>query len=90
MKIKEGFILSRVGDDTVAVASGKLSREFPGVVVLGGSGEFLWNILSGEVGASEAELLKAVLSEYDIDRKTAGEDIAKFIEKLKSAGLLED
>ncbi len=90
MRIKEGFILSKVGGDTVAVASGRLSKEFPGVVVLGGSGEFLWNILSGEGGATTADLLGAILAEYDVDQKTAEEDIAEFIDKLKSAGLLED
>ena len=45
MKIKQGFILSKIGNDTVAIATGELSRTFSGVIMLNGTGVFLWERL---------------------------------------------
>jgi hypothetical protein len=89
MKIKEGFILSKVGGDTVAVASGNLSKTFSGVVVLNGSGAFLWNVLASGGGTDEKGLLSALLDEYEIDESTARADIGLFIDKLSAAGIIE-
>ena len=38
---------------------------------------------------SAEELVEAILSEYDIDRATAEADIARFIETLKGANIIE-
>ncbi len=89
MKIKDGFILSKVGGDTVAVASGNLSKTFPGVVVLNGSGTFLWNVLASGSGTDEKGLLSALIGEYEIDETTAMADIKLFLDKLSAAGIIE-
>jgi hypothetical protein len=90
MRIKKGFILSKVGDDTVAVASGKLSKDFPGVVVLSGSGAFLWGLMASGAGCDEQKLLSALLDEYEVDEDTARADLSTFLDKLNSAGIIEN
>ena len=40
-------------------------------------------------GKNEAELLCAMLEEYDIDEKIAVEDIKIFVSKLRAARMLE-
>lgn len=87
MKIKEGFVISKIGNDTVAVATGKLSKEFPGIVMLNQSGEFLWKQL--EKDTDRASLLAAMLDYYDVDEATATSDIDTFLETIDSAGILE-
>ncbi|MGI6754331.1 MAG: PqqD family protein [Eubacteriales bacterium] len=89
MKIKNGFILSRVGDDMVAVATGELSGEFSNLIVLNSVGTFLWEKLSAEGGADAESLASAVLEEYEIDEKTARADISVFLDRLSAAGILE-
>ena len=87
MKVKKGFLLRKVGAQNVVVAIGAQSRNFNGIIRLNDTGKFLWEKLSKEI--SEDELISAMISEYEIDEKTARDDITEFINTLKGANLLE-
>ncbi len=50
--------------------------------------QFMWEKLGEE--KSSQELLSEVLKEYDIDEKTALEDMNAFIKKLEELDILED
>ena len=87
MKIKDGLILKEVADSFIVVAVGEAVKNFNGIINLNETGAFLWKIL--ENGATEEELVKALLSEYDVDEATAKNDVAGFIGKLTEAKLLK-
>lgn len=87
MKIKNGFMLRRVGGRSVVVAVGEASRDFNGIIKLNETGAFLWELLKTERSADE--LTEALLAEYDTDRETAAADVAAFAEKLSRAELLD-
>lgn len=87
MKIKKGFILREVAGSFLVVAVGSAVKEFGGMVNLNETGAFLWKRL--EDGCSENELVDALLSEYDVNRETAENDVKAFTDKLKEANLLE-
>ena len=87
MKIRNGFILRKVGEQNVVVAVGEASRSFNGIIRLNESGRYLWEKLQS--GTTEQELLQAMLNDFDIDESTASKDISAFIAKLEEAGLLE-
>ncbi len=87
MKIKNGFLLRRVGEQNVVVAVGEESRDFNGIIRLNDTGRFLWEKLQGDI--SEDGLVSAMLLEYDIDEATARNDAIDFINTLKEANLLE-
>ena len=87
MKIKKVFVLEKVGDSYLACATGKLAREFKGLVRLNETGAFLWEKLSE--GATEEDLVKAILGEYEIEEATAKADVAAFVQKVKDNGLVE-
>ncbi|MDD7675976.1 MAG: PqqD family protein [Eubacteriales bacterium] len=87
MKIKQGFILSKIGNDTVAIATGELSRTFSGVIMLNGTGVFLWERLQQDT--TREQLVADMLEHYDVSRAEATEDINTFIEQLKAGGVLE-
>ena len=86
MKIKEGYILRQVAGNNIVIAVGDEAINFNGIITINGSGTFLWELL--EKGAEKKDLLDAMLKEYDIDEKTASEDIDEFLKKLDSANLL--
>ncbi len=88
MKIKDGFVLEKVGDAYLAVAVGELSNSFSGIVKMNESGAFFWNLIKDK-DKSESEMLKAALLEYDADESLLSSDIHAFIEKLRDAGVLE-
>ena len=87
MKIKNGFMLRKVGTQNVVVAVGEASRSFNGLIRPNDSGSFLWEKLQSDT--TEQQLLTEMLAEYDTDEATAKADIARFISALKGADLLE-
>ena len=78
MKVKEGFILKKMGNQAVVVAVGAASKVF---------NEMMWNLLVD--GATEDDLLEAVLEAYEVDPQLATKDVEKFIETLKKPGIIE-
>lgn len=86
MKIKDGFIVRSVAGSNIVVPTGSARVDFNGIMTLNESGMFLWSIL--EKGAEKNDLLKAMLSEYDIDEATASADIDRFLSKLEEAGIV--
>ena len=69
MKIKDGFMLSRVAGSYVVVPVGAVQADFTGMITLNPVGAFLWSNLEKET--TREELLKNVLAQYSIDEETA-------------------
>ena len=88
MKIKDGFVLEKVGDGYLAVAVGDRADEFSGLIRMNSTGAFLWGLVDGKDMTKE-ELLSEVLKEYDVSREVAEADIAKFEAQLREGGILE-
>lgn len=88
MKIKNGFVIEKVGDDYLAVAVGTRADEFSGLVRMNSTGAFLWKLIN-EKDMTKDELLSAVLNEYDVDESIARADIDNFEKQLSDGGILE-
>lgn len=86
MKIKDGFMLRKVGGQYVVVALGEASRSFNGIIRLNESGKLLWEQLSAD--RSEQQLCEALRAEYDVTPEQAQADVSAFIEELRKAALL--
>ena len=87
MKLKSGFVLKEIAGSFIVVSVGERVKEFNGVITLNETGVLLWKKL--EAGATEEELVKAILSEYEVDEATAKADVSGFVNKLKEAKLLK-
>lgn len=88
MKIKNGFILRQIADTYIVVAVGEEAKKANVMITLNETGGFLWEKLSE--GATEEDLVKAILGEYEIDEATAKADVAAFVQKVKDNGLVEE
>ena len=87
MKIASGYKLMTIVNENVVVPLGEKNINLKSLVSLNDSGAFLWRRLEG--GATEDELLAAMLEEYDIEPEKAMDDIKSFIDKLQSLNILE-
>ena len=87
MKIKNGFVLKEVAGSFIVISVGERVKDFNGIITLNETGAFLWKKL--ELGATEKELIDALLSEYDVEESIAKVDVASFIAKMKEAELLK-
>ena len=86
MRIKEGFILRKVGKQYVVVATGKASKDFHGMIRLNASAAYVFGLLKEET--TEEALVEALQSEYEVEEAIAREDVSEFLTKLKGAGAI--
>ena len=85
MKLKEGFILSEVGGQTVVIPTGDIV-DLKVVITLNETGKFIWEQLALETDIDT--VVDALLSEYDVDRETAETHVKAFVDTLASNGFL--
>ena len=88
MKIKEGFMMHKVGDRAVAVAVGENTKNFHGMINLNKTEEFLWKQLENE--RTKEELLDAVTEAFDVERSEAEKGLEGFLGNLREAGVLKE
>lgn len=87
MKIKQGFLLCRMGDQFVVVAVGAAVQTFSGMMRLNGTGAFIWQQLEHET--NEDAVIRAVLEEYDVAEEQAAADVRRLIAHLRETGALD-
>ena len=88
MKIADGFVRRTVGDSYMVVPVGTRTRDVPGVIALSESGALLWEKL--EQGATEDELIEALLAEYEVEREQVEADVRVFVAELCDKGIIEE
>ena len=87
MKIKENLMLRQVADVWTVLPLGKDIINFDGMLTLNETGAMLWQKL--EQGAEKADLVAALLDEYDVTAEMAQADVEEFLQKLEIAGCIE-
>ncbi len=87
MKAKPNYKLNTVAGENILVNVGNDSDAFNGVIMLNGTGAFLWKML--ENGTEHDEMVAALLEEYEVDEPTAIQGVDDFIESIKKADLCE-
>ncbi len=87
MKIKDGFLLRKVGGQYIAVASGSDLVNFNAMISTNDTGAFLWDIF--KKGADETEAAAVLAAEYGIDTDTALADVRDFMAELQDTGVCE-
>ncbi len=85
MKIKEGYVINKLGDGFVVVTVGEASKEFNGLIRLNSVGAFLWDkIQDGE--DTKEKLVKTMLESFEgLDEMTAKQDLNEFLENVAFA-----
>ena len=88
MKIKEGFLLRQVGGNYVIVPVGAQSVDFRCIITLNEVGAFLWQKLTAD--CTVADLVEAILAEYDVTADIATADVERFVASLREKNLLDE
>lgn len=85
MKIKDGYRLRKVGNNSIVVAVGGIN--FTGLITINETGTFIWKML--EKGTDVPEIIDALAKECDVKPEDIQGEVTEFIEKLKGADLVE-
>ncbi len=86
MKIKDGFILRKIGCDSIVVPVGAASADFHGMIKLNDTAADIWQALS--LGDDEAQIVAKLTEKYEVDADTAASAVKATIDKLIAAGIL--
>ena len=86
MKIHPDFTIQQVGSTYVAVPVGEASKRFHGMLQLNETAAFLWHCMVDR-DCTEADLIDALLQEYQIDRETATNDVGRIVALLSENGI---
>ena len=83
MKVKNGFILRKVGKQFVVAATGEASKNFNGMIRLNEEAAFAFGLLQN--GITEDDLVAALVEKYGSDEAETRADVAHFLSKLREA-----
>ena len=87
MKIREGFLLRNVAGNNVVVPIGQATLDFNGMMSLNETGAFIFSKMLD--GTTKEQLIEDLISEYEVEREIAQNDVDDFIKKVEGEGLLE-
>ena len=85
MKIKDGYIVRKIGTKFYAVSVSQVSNG-GGMIALNETGAFIWDLMKTETDADT--IANALAARYEIDVDTAKHDTDAFIGMLKEADAL--
>lgn len=86
MKVQKDFVLREIAGDYVIIPTGRTVLTFNRLITVNEVGAALWKMLQSDVTIED--LVNGILDIYDIDEKTAREDILEFLDTLKKGGVL--
>jgi hypothetical protein len=85
MRIKEGYIIRKLGIGYIVVTVGDASDDFNGLIRLNEPGAFLWQSIMDGMDTKQ-KLVDAMVRRYDgLDEKTAEKDLDEFLETVSFA-----
>lgn len=88
MKLKEGIVTNSIDGESFAIATGKATRDFNGLVKNNPSAAFIFELLKKE--QTEDSIVAAMLEKYEIDEPTVRADVRELLALLKSKNLIEE
>ena len=88
MKLKDGMVLTNIGNDYVAVSTGE-TENFRGIVRMNKTGAAIWNLIAD--GLEREAIARELLNRYDgVDYEAALAETDRIISILREKGLLTD
>ena len=88
MRLRAGFCVHKVLDETIAVPTQEAAHYLSGLASMNETGEFLFQLLQTE--QTKESLIEAMLENYDVDVQSAEADVSSFIEILRQNNLVDE
>lgn len=88
MKVRKDFVLRETAGDYMIIPTGRTVQSFDGLITVNEVGADLWDMLQSEVTFDD--LLRGILTIYDVNEETAEEDIREFLDTLRESGILDE
>lgn len=87
MKINPNYVIKEILDETIIIPTGSAAQYFNGLISTNEVAGFVWKHIESCV--TPEEIIDKVCENFEVDKKTATEDILGFLETLKQAKMIE-
>lgn len=87
MKIKKGFVLCPVMGKTMAISTGELEKEFPGMIKMNEPSADVWRWI--DEGKELSDIYGLYAQTYGIDMTQARCEVDGVVSQMTQAGVLE-
>ena len=84
----QSVVTRKTGNEYVLVPVANNIADMNSVYTLNETGAFIWEHIDGK--RSIKDLMEALVKEYEIDEKTASEDVFSFITEMKKYLIIND
>ena len=88
MKLKNGVILARNGEEYVLITAGEAMRAFPGMIRLNDTAAAAMRELQHET--TQEALVQSLTARYEVSEEVARTHVQTLLEQLRSVALLEE
>lgn len=83
MKTNPNFVLRKIAGENVLLPTGIATQKYNGLITLNSTAVFIWENIN--ISKNKDELVDKVVEHFEIDKKTANEDVEgllkEFLEK---------
>ena len=87
MKLKKEIVLGSIDGNDFAIATGKLSKKFHGIINNNKTANYIFELLKKE--QTEDSIVKAMCEKYDAPEDVIRADVRETLKKLDELGILE-
>ena len=88
MKLRQGYITQEFRGEQLMVAVGEAAKRFRGLARSNATAAFIVDRLKSET--TEAEIVSAVLEEFEADEARVQADVTRIVAQLRSIGAIEE
>lgn len=88
MRIKKGFNLRSICGEHIIIAEGRENIDFSKIISLNESAAYLWQAVTDRDFTID-ELTRLLTKEYEVDDKTAQNDVTTMIRQWIEVGIIE-
>ncbi len=81
------FVHRRIVDEVILVPIARNFGDLESIFTLNAVGARIWDLLDGD--RSVAEITAVIVAEYAVDRETAADDVAEFLDQLEHIGAVK-
>lgn len=87
MKLKKEIMLGNIDGKDFAIATGKLSNKFQGLINNNTTANYIFTLLQKE--QTEDSIVKAMCEKYDAPEEQIRADVKEILAQLESLGILD-
>lgn len=87
MKLKKGVVLGNIDGKYFAVATGRLSKKFKGIINNNDTAAYIFELLKKE--QSEDSIVAAMCAKYDAPEEEIRADVKEVLKQIKDLGILK-